>query len=214
MLRDLPMLPGAASHDGSTAPPEVVGEVLAEVVGVLGRAAIPYALMGGLASSLLGRPRCTSDIDVFLRPEAAPRALRALAEAGFETEVTNPHWLYKAFRRDVLVDLIFKSTGDIYLDEQMLARTRTLQHLDATVRVLPPEDLVVIKAIAHDEETPRHWHDALALISSNCLDWPYLVERARKAPARVLSLLLYARSLGLCVPSHPLRALGADVIDG
>lgn len=207
------MLPGAVPHEGSTASPDVVAEVLAEAVGALDRREIAYALMGGLASSLLGRPRCTSDIDLFVAPEAAPRALAALAEAGFETERTNPHWLYKAFRRDVLVDLIFKSCGDIYFDERMLARTRLLRHRDVEVRVLPPEDLVVIKAIAHDEETPRHWHDALSLISSNSLDWPYLVERARKAPARVLSLLLYARSLGLCVPADPLRALGGSVFD-
>jgi predicted nucleotidyltransferase len=207
------MLPGAAIHEGSTAPPDVVAEVLAEAVAALDQDGIGYALMGGLASSLLGRPRCTSDIDLFVRPEAAPRALAALGKAEFETERTNPHWLYKAYRRDVLVDLIFKSCGDIYLDDEMLARTRVIRHRDVAVRVLPPEDLVVIKAIAHDEETPRHWHDALSLISSNRLDWPYLLERARKAPARVMSLLLYARSLGLCVPAEPLRALGASLFD-
>lgn len=208
------MLPGAVPHDGSSAPPEIVAEVLAEAIAALDRSGVVYALMGGIASSLLGRPRCTSDIDLFVRPEVAPRALAALGEAGFETEQTNPHWLYKAFRRDVLVDVIFKSCGDIYLDAGMLERTRWLRHRDVDVRVLPPEDLVVIKAIAHNEETPRHWHDALALISSNSLDWPYLVDRARKAPARVLSLLLYARSIGLHVPGDPLRALGADVIHG
>jgi len=51
----------------------------------------------------------------------------------------------------------------------------------------------VIKASAHTEQTPRHWHDALGL-------WEYLLRRSRCASRRVLSLLIYAESADVRVP--------------
>jgi hypothetical protein len=149
---------------------------------------------------VLGRPRCSSDIDLFVKPQDAQRSLDALAAIGFGTERTNPHWLYKAFRDDALVDILFKTKGDIYLDDEMLARAPFRQVAGVNARVVPPEDLLVIKALVHDEETPRHWFDALGLLAQEPLDWPYLLRRARRGPRRVLSLLSYASSLDLPVP--------------
>jgi predicted nucleotidyltransferase len=145
-------------------------------------------------------------------PETAMIALEALGENGFRTERTNPAWIFKAFRDDVLVDLIFKARGDIYLDVEMLRRSSVLAYRGTRVRVIPPEDLVVIKAIVHDEETPRHWHDALGVIARGALDWDYLVERAQHSPRRVLSLLLYALSIDLWVPAAPLQRLASRVV--
>jgi hypothetical protein len=78
--------------------------------------------------------------------------------------------------------------------------------------VIPPEDLIVIKAIVHDEETPRHWHDALGVIARAQLDWDYLLARASHSPRRVLSLLLYALSLDLWVPASAVRRLAERVV--
>ena len=89
----------------------------------------------------------------------------------------------------------------------MLLRSRLAAVMGETVRVAPPEDLIVMKALIHDEETPRHWHDALALIATAELDWEYLVERASKGSRRVLSLLFYALSIDLVVPDRAIDAL-------
>ena len=76
------------------------------------------------------------------------------------------------------------------------------------VRLIPSEDLLVIKAVVNDEHIPRHWYDALGLISFCPLDWDYLVRRAKQFGARrVLSLLLYAQSNDLIVPSGPVKEL-------
>ena len=115
--------PGAAVHEGSSGGVESLTSVLAEAVRALDKDAIDYLLIGGQASSLLGRPRCSSDIDLLVTPEDAPTALAALDRAGFRTERVNPHWLFKAYRRDVLVDLLFKVRGEIYLDSEMLRRS-------------------------------------------------------------------------------------------
>src|SRR5258705_8222 len=96
---------------------------MGEAVRTLDKHEIDYLLIGGQASALLGRPRCSSDIDLLVAPEDAPPALDALARAGFRTEKVNPHWLFKAFARDVLIDLMFKVRGEIYLDDEMLRRS-------------------------------------------------------------------------------------------
>jgi predicted nucleotidyltransferase len=209
---DTPDRPGAAVHEGSTAGVESLTSVLGEAVRALEKEAIDYVLIGGQASSLLGRPRCSSDIDLLVTPEDAPAALAALASAGFETERVNPHWLFKAFKRDVLVDLLFKVRGDIYLDAEMLRRSAMRRFRGTPVRVIAPEDLIVMKAIVHDEETPRHWADALAIVAAVDLDWEYLLARSRRAPRRMLSLLCYAASIDLPVPTLALRELGRLVV--
>ncbi len=188
-------------------------QVLGEVVAALDDGGAEYVLMGGIASTGLGRPRWTHDIDVFVRPTGADRALDALAAAGFETERTDPAWLFKGFKHGVLVDVIFHSTGGFYLDDEMLARSVERQFLGHRLRLIAPEDLLVIKAAVHDEHGPRHWHDALGVIGVNDLDWDYLLRRARRAPRRVLSLLVYAHSLDINVPNHVVRELYRQIYE-
>lgn len=208
------MLPGAEPHAGACAGDlDVVAAVLAEAVTALDRAKLPYVLVGGLASSLLGRPRCSTDVDLLVRPADAPAALAAFEREGFSTERTNPHWLYKAFHRDVLVDLLFMAKGEIYVDDEMLRRSTLRSYRDVPVRVVAAEDLIVMKAIAHDEETPRHWGDALGMVAAGCLDWDYLLWRARAGPRRLLSLLLYAASVDLHVPREALLRLAGLVLE-
>ncbi|HZQ28917.1 MAG TPA: nucleotidyltransferase [Acidimicrobiales bacterium] len=186
---------------------------LDETLDALDGAEVPSLLMGGIASACLGRPRWTHDIDLFVRPQDARKALAALAQAGFRTEETFADWLYKGFKHGQMVDVIFRSTGDIYLDDEMLERAPTVGFLGRKVRIVPPEDLIVVKAIVHNEHMPRHWHDALSLIAVAEIDWDYLVRRARKGARRVLSLLLYAQSNDLVVPWGPVREL-FGMIDG
>jgi hypothetical protein len=70
----------------------------------------------------------------------------------------------------------------------------------------------VIKALAHHEETTRHWFDALSLIRSGELDWDHVLERAAFGPHRVLALLHYAVSIDLLVPQDVIRRLSAQVL--
>lgn len=189
---------------------EVASELLRsldDVVEVVTELGVPYVVVGGIASSVLGRPRFTHDIDLLVRPEDARAILQGLAERGFETEERAPHWLFKAHRDGVETDLIFRSTGDIYLDDDVLDHAVVREFAGRPLRLMSREDLIVSKALAHQEHSPRHWHDALALIAAGDLDWDHLVRRARRGPLRVASLLLYARSNDLPVPETALRSL-------
>lgn len=182
--------------------------VLDETMAALREAGIQFLLIGGVGSCVFGRDRGTQDIDVFVRPESAENALSALAARGFRTKKEYEHWLYKAWKDDVLVDVIFRSSRDILLDQEMLDRARTVTFRGREVPVAPPEDLVVMKAVAASEDTPRYWYDAIAIIGQTELDWDYLVARARQRGARrILSLLLFADSVDLVVPPEPIEAL-------
>jgi predicted nucleotidyltransferase len=195
------------SFEGWKVDEETFLRVAGEAIQAVERRGIPYAFIGGVASALHGRPRWTHDVDLFVRPDDADRVLEALAEEGFAVQRTDSFWLYKGIKDGVLVDVIFRSTGDIYLDEEMLGRSSIEEFKGLRLRVVAPEDLVVIKAVVHDEKTPRHWFDALGIIAKAELDWDYLVRRARRAARRVASLLLYAQSNDLLVPESALRSL-------
>ncbi|MDQ4129810.1 MAG: nucleotidyltransferase, partial [Actinomycetota bacterium] len=173
---------------------------------VLERSAVPHLLMGGLAIAVLGRPRWTHDIDVFVRPNDARRALDALKEAGFDVTESDPTWLFKATKNDVLVDVIFRSHG-IYLDDEMLRRALDASFKGERVRLLPPEDLIIIKVSAFGEETAYHWFDALSLLASSEIDWDYLLYRSRHAVRSLLGLLVYAQADDIAVPDAVIERL-------
>jgi predicted nucleotidyltransferase len=192
-----------------------VEQAFGDAIDAIQDAGIPYVVIGGLASSLLGRPRMTNDVDLLLRSEEdARRALDALAAAGFDTEETNPSWIFKACRDDVTIDLMFWLKGDIYLDDQMLERAPLEEFAGRRISVMPPEDLIVVKAVIHDEQTPRHWHDALGVIADQELDWEYLFARARHGARRVLALLVYAQANDLIVPDDAIRGLYETLYSG
>ena len=175
--------------------------VLDETVDVLRRADITFLVMGGLATSILGRDRRVTDIDLFLRDRDVEAALAALRTAGFETLVVSPNWLAKAFKDDVLVDLISRSTHDIGLSDEILERAVEVDVHGRRLPVVSAEDLIVMKAVATGEDTARYWHDALSVLGRPDLDWEYLTRRGKQHGARrLLSLLFFAQSMDLLVP--------------
>jgi predicted nucleotidyltransferase len=209
---ELPLPPGwsVSAHypAGDEPTQEQLLGVLGEVADALDRAGIEHVFMGGIGAFTMARPRVTNDIDLFVRPGDAHEVLRVLAAAGFEVEEHDGSWLFKAWKHGVLVDVVFRSSGDIYLDDEMLERAEDKSFKGLSTKMIAPEDLLVIKALSSNEPTPQHWYDALALIARCDLDWRYLIRRAREAgPRRVLSLLIYAESCDYAVPTTAIAEL-------
>ena len=193
---------------------ETFYEVLDEALAAAESSGAPYVLMGGIATTARGGHRFTHDIDVFCKPLDAEKILDALASAGFRTEKTFPEWLFKGFKNDVMVNVIFQSSGPVFLEDEMVERSTVIPFNGRQIRTLAPEDLFVIKALvlnhntlAMDKKAMRHIHDLLSILRSSELDWDYLLKRARWGPRRVLGLLLYAQSLDLLVPPHVIRTM-------
>jgi Nucleotidyl transferase of unknown function (DUF2204) len=189
--------------------------VLRDATTALRRADIPHVVFGSIATKALARPRPDfpdEDIDLMIRPPDAAPASDALVGAGFVIEETDPSWLTKAKRAGITVDLIFRTAGDIHLDDEMLRRAVRSSVSGVEVALIPPEDYAVMKAVLYQEHRPFEWFDALALIGRPGLDWDYLVDRAvRHGAQRVLSLLIYARSSGVAVPDQAVARLSGAV---
>ena len=188
--------------------PAVFLDVLDRAVAAAQSTGEPFALIGEVGSAAFGRERGTRDVDLFMRPASAPVVLDALASAGFDVEVFDDHWLYKGHRDGIDVDVIFRASRDVLFDEEMARRVRLLHVMGRMLPLAPPEDIVVMKAMAADEDTARYWYDALAIIARTDLDWDYLLARARQhGVRRILSLLLYAESVDLLVPQRSIDEL-------
>lgn len=209
-----PQMEPATSFEGRDVDEDTFLAVLDDALDALEGSGLPYAALGGLGSAVYGRQRWTHDADFFLRDRHdAAIALEHLGAAGFATQQTDDNWIYKGIKLGVLVDVLFKAKGDIYYDEEMIARTQRREFKGRMLPVIPPEDLIVIKAIIHDEATPRHWYDALGIIAGTEIDWEYLVARSTRGPRRMLSLLVYAQSNDLIVPDRAIKELCAAIYD-
>jgi predicted nucleotidyltransferase len=202
-----------ATFERAGVPKHVFLEVLDEVVEVARSSGVPFAFIGGIASTALGRKRYGQDMDLFVEPGDAPTLLEALGRAGFETELTNPKWLFKASKDGVVVDLIFDAWGGLHFDADCQARVVEAEFEGRRIPVLGPEDLLIMKANLFEEHKPRHWFDALALIKPG-LDWEYLVRRARPLARQVLSLLMFGQQRGLPVPDGAVKQLYDGVYAG
>ena len=141
----------------------------------------PGVVIGGLAVSLLSKPRVTADIDglVLLSPKRWAAFLKAGRKFGFVPRDPDP--LETALRGRVLllrhaptgisVDVTF---GELPLEEEIVARATKLKVAGATVPLATPEDLIIMKAIAH---RPQDLLDIDALLAA----YPsFDVERVRR----------------------------------
>ena len=200
-------------HDHNLTDLFTLEKIMFEAIDILENSGIPYALIGGVAAKSLGRPRITHDIDLFVRPDDAVRTLEVLEAKGFTTQKRDPFWLFKAWKENILVDVIFKSSGDIYFDDEVSSHVRRVAYLGHHINAISPEDFLVIKAAAHQEHNPHHWHDALAVLKQGNLDWEYLLRRAKHAPRRILALLMYGQSNDIAVPNEIIRKLYRSIFE-
>lgn len=187
--------------------------VLKDSVKILEDEGIQYMAVGSIAISALGYEEEPSDIDLLIGPGEAERALKVFQERGYDTEVSEPDWLYKAVKDKVLVDLIF-AVGDkneMSADDEMFRRARETEVGGQAVKVVAPEDFLVMQAISNKEEASEYWYKGLKAALADDLDWDYVLMRGGMSPPRVLSLLLYATSEGARIPRRVLDELYASV---
>jgi hypothetical protein len=118
-----------------------------EVLVTLGENNVPFVVAGAFAlQEHTGICRWTKDLDIFLTAENAAVALKHLESRGFDCEVRDPVWLYKAYRDDFFVDLITgMSNGAIIVDDTWIERGKPAIVYGVTTRVLAPEELIASK---------------------------------------------------------------------
>jgi hypothetical protein len=187
--------------------PQTFVDVLRRAICALDQVGVGQVVLGSIASVVYGRPGNVGDIDILVRPPEARTALEALSSAGFDTEETDPDWIFKAYDRGVLVDLIFRVKGEIYLDDEMLARAVPRDFARQPLPLMAPEDALMVEAVSHEAQAEEHWFNALAIVSTMDLDWAYVIRRASFGARRLLSLLIYADGIGRLVPQEVIAEL-------
>jgi hypothetical protein len=126
-----------------------------------------------------GIERHTRDFDVFVREADCPRALDALAAAGYATELTFPHWLGKAYWGNLYVDVIFGAgNGVARVDDVWFTHSIPGEVLGERVRLCPPEETVWSKAFIMERER-FDGADVAHLLRAQAerLDWQRLLWR-------------------------------------
>ena len=127
-------------------------ETLKRSSAALRDADVPFVLGGGVAIWARRGPETEHDLDYFLKPEDAERALQVLAEAGFRPEKPPEGWVYKAWDDHVLVDLIFDPRG-VAVDDAFIEGAAETEVHAVRMRVLQPEDVLVTKLLALKEHS-------------------------------------------------------------
>lgn len=149
-------------------------------VAALNAAGVPFLIGGAYVVEVCGRvSRSTKDFDLYVRPDDVKAALRSLAQAGYDTELTFPHWLAKATYEGDIVDLIFRAgNGLCEVDDSWFDRALDDKLLDVPVKLCAPEEMIWMKAYIMERE--RFDGADIAHILRCCaaeLDWAHLVRR-------------------------------------
>ena len=147
---------------------------------VLNREEIPFLVGGAYAlGHYTGIERHTKDFDVFVRPGDADRALSALADEGYRTELTFPHWLGKAHHGDAFVDIIFSSgNGIARVDEGWFRHAARGEILGLQLLLCPAEEIIWSKAFIVERERYDGADIAhLLRARGSQLDWHRLLAR-------------------------------------
>jgi len=165
-----------------SAPFEDLLESLKHAAAALREAGVPFALGGGLAIWARGGPETEHDVDLFIRPEDADRALEVLGADGFRTEEPPEGWLVKAWRGDVLVDLIYEPSG-LTIDDDFLERAEVLEVHAVRMPVVRSEDVLVAKLMTLREHQVDY--DQVLEIARTVreqIDWDEVRERTSESP--------------------------------
>jgi len=169
-------------------------ELVVQVAAILDELGIPYALGGSLASSLVGEPRSTVDVDIAITLEhKAGAALLARATAEFYVPIDAARDAIKAHSSFNLVDTAHGLKVDRFvLGEGLLDRMQIERRMNVAIPglagrmwVTSPEDQVLRKldwyrSTGHESE--RQWRDVVGIlrIHGDVMDRGYLDETARQ----------------------------------
>jgi hypothetical protein len=152
-----------------------------EALHILIDAGVPHMVGGAYAyARYTGIERHTKDFDIFIRKEDFERAAAAFEEAGYESELTFPHWLGKAYGRgEDFVDLIFSAgNGVARVDDRWFEHAVKDKVFGVDTALIPPEEMIWSKGLIMERERfdgadVAHILQALG----PKLDWDRLLER-------------------------------------
>ncbi|MES0361820.1 MAG: nucleotidyltransferase [Anaerolineales bacterium] len=116
-------------------------------------------IIGGIAASLLGKPRFTAGLDavILLSILDLPELIDAANEHGISPRIANAETFARTHRVLLLrhqasgtnVDI---SLGVLPFETEMVARSQNVNIGSLHLRLPTPEDLIILKAVAHRQQ--------------------------------------------------------------
>ncbi len=143
---------------------------------------VPYAVIGGIATTVRGEPRFTADVDVVvgIDLDRALRLIDSIERSPFRPLFTDvAEVVQRAFilplrhvATGIRVDMAIGLTG---FERQLIARATEAQLGGRSVPVATAEDLILLKVLAG---RPRDIEDVsrIVLRQGSSLNWSYLME--------------------------------------
>jgi len=151
--------------------PTSLQAALADVMKWLDALHIPSMVIGGVASSMLGRPRLTQDVDALVvLPEGEwPKALSSANNHGIVPRIEDPLGFARRSRMLLLTHTssnidIDIALGGLSFEMEALDRSQTHEMNGLRLRLPTVEDLVIMKAFAH---RPKDMEDIIGLLDAN-----------------------------------------------
>ena len=128
-------------------------------------------IIGGIAASLLGKPRFTADIDavILLSVDDLPKLIDAASQQDITPRIADA----EIFAQKNRVLLLRHQTSGINIDIslgilpfeiEMIERSQEIKVGGLHLRLPTPEDLIILKAVAH---RPQDLIDIQAIAASN-----------------------------------------------
>lgn len=144
---------------------------------------VNFAIGGAFAvASYTGCWRNTKDLDVYVLPEDRGVMLEVLAACGLEDYYSKtPYdrwWIYRSFRRDVIVDVIWAMANHRAQIDELWMSGPEIELRGYRVRVLPAEAMLWDKLYIMQRDR-CDWPDVLNLLYSVSgeVRWEYLLRR-------------------------------------
>lgn len=153
--------------------------VLRDIAHWLNDMQVPYVLIGGIAASILGRPRLTQDVDVLvkLHEPAWDEFVQTARKYGFAARIGD----CAAFARQSRVMLMLHTESGIPVDivlaglsfeEEMISRASVCSLGGIAFPLPAPEDIIVMKSVAG---RPHDIADIEGIATVQVeMDWAYI----------------------------------------
>lgn len=142
-------------------------------------------LLGGAfgLAGYTGRWRNTKDLDFFVLASDKDKIIDALTKIGFEdyypTLAYDRHWIYRATRDEVIVDIIWQTPNcRAVVDEHWFERGQPVRLRDEDLAIIPAEELLAIKLYVLQRDR-CDWPDLINLLyrTAGELDWDHVLFR-------------------------------------
>jgi predicted nucleotidyltransferase len=167
-------------------------EPLSVLKKLLEKAGCQWMIIGGVAASLLGKPRFTADIDAVALIEdkelsnllkvARRFGLTARIKDAVEFAQKNRVLLLKHTKTGINVDL---SLGFLPFEKEAIKRSKRFKIANITFNLPTPEDLIIFKAVAH---RPRDIEDIREIVKIHTKVNKKYIKRVVKEFASVLGM--------------------------